>query len=66
MYELTVEDMCCGHCVGRVKKAVQGVDGGASVKVDLATRRVTIDSEAELEKIVAAIDAAGYPVSARS
>jgi Cu+-exporting ATPase len=66
MYELTVEDMSCGHCVGRVTKAVQGVDGGASVKVDLATRRVTIDSEAELEKIVAAIDAAGYPVSARS
>jgi Cu+-exporting ATPase len=66
MYELTVEDMSCGHCVGRVTKAVQGVDAGASVKVDLPTRRVTIDSGADLEQIVAAIDAAGYPVSARS
>jgi Cu+-exporting ATPase len=52
--------------VGRVTKAVQGVDAGASVKVDLPTRRVTIDSGADLEQIVAAIDAAGYPVSARS
>jgi Cu+-exporting ATPase len=66
MHTLTVEDMSCGHCVGRVTKAVQGVDEAAKVSVDLQTRRVTIDSEADLERIVAAIDAAGYPVSARS
>ena len=66
MYELTVEDMSCGHCVGRVTKAVQGVDGAAQVKIDLAARRVTVDSEADLDEIVAAIDATGYPVSARS
>jgi Cu+-exporting ATPase len=66
MYELTVEGMSCGHCVGRVTKAVQGVDAAAQVKVDLASKRVSIDSKAGLEQIVAAIDAAGYPVSARS
>jgi Cu+-exporting ATPase len=62
MYELLVDGMSCGHCVGRVTKAVQGVDGEAKVTVDLPTRKVTVDSGAELARIAAAIDAAGYPV----
>ncbi|MCA1245728.1 heavy metal translocating P-type ATPase [Massilia sp. MS-15] len=66
MFELTVEDMSCGHCVGRVTKAVQGIDPAAQVAVDLPAKRVRIDSEADLERIVAAIDAAGYPVSAKA
>ena len=66
MYELTVEGMSCGHCVGRVTKSVQGVDAGAKVEVDLATKKVRIDSAAELGRIAAAIDEAGYPVTARS
>ena len=66
MIELTVEGMSCGHCVGRVTKTVQGLDENAKVEIDLATKKVRIDSAAELERIVAAIDAAGYPVTARS
>ena len=62
MYELTVEDMTCKHCVGRVTKAVQGVDSGAAVEIDLATGKVKIDSTAKLERIAQAIDEAGYPV----
>jgi Cu+-exporting ATPase len=66
MYELTVEDMTCKHCVGRVTKAVQGVDQDAKVDIDLATKKVKIDSQADLDRIAAAIDEAGYPVSAQS
>ncbi|MFC0254032.1 heavy metal translocating P-type ATPase [Massilia consociata] len=66
MYELTVDGMSCGHCVGRVTKSVQGVDEAAKVNVDLPTKKVTIDSSADLDRIVAAIDAAGYPVTARA
>jgi len=66
MYELTVEDMSCGHCVGRVTKSVQAVDKEAKVEVDLATKKVKIDSTADLDAIAQAIDAAGYPVTARS
>ncbi|WP_229408496.1 heavy metal translocating P-type ATPase [Massilia yuzhufengensis] len=65
-HELTVEGMSCGHCAGRVTASVQGVDPAAQVRVDLATKRVQVDSGAQLDSIVAAIDAAGYPVSARS
>jgi Cu+-exporting ATPase len=66
MYELTVEDMTCKHCVGRVTKAVQGVDPQATVDIDLATKRVKVDSKGDLDKIAAAIDEAGYPVTARA
>jgi Cu+-exporting ATPase len=66
MYELTVEDMTCKHCVGRVTKAVQEIDGEAKVDIDLPSKKVKIDSQADLDRIVQAIDAAGYPVSARN
>ena len=65
MYELTVEDMSCGHCVGRVTKSVHALDKDAKVEVDLPTKKVTIDSTADLDAIAQAIDAAGYPVTAR-
>ena len=62
MYELLVDGMSCGHCVGRVTKAVQGVDEVARVEIDLPGRKVTVDSGADLARIAAAIEAAGYPV----
>ena len=65
MYELTVEDMSCGHCVGRVTKSVQALDKDAKIEVDLPTKKVTIDSTADLDAIAQAIDAAGYPVTER-
>jgi Cu+-exporting ATPase len=64
-YELTVEGMSCGHCVGRVTKSVQDLDQQAKVTVDLPTKKVSIDSSADLERIAAAIDGAGYPVTER-
>ena len=66
MYELTVDGMSCGHCVGRVTQSVQGVDPNAKVAIDLPTKKVRIDSHADLDKIAGAIDAAGYPVTARN
>ena len=66
MYELTVEGMSCQHCVGRVTKSVQAVDADAKVAIDLDKASVRIDSRADLDRIVAAIDGAGYPVTARA
>jgi Cu+-exporting ATPase len=66
MYQLTVDGMSCAHCTGRVTKAVQAIDQGATVAIDLATKRVTIDSSASVDVLADAIDEAGYPVLARS
>ena len=65
MYELTVKGMSCGHCVDRVTKTVQGLDENAKVEIDLASKKVRIESRADLERIAAAIDEAGYPVTGR-
>jgi len=64
MYELTVADMTCKHCVGRVTAAVHAVDPAATVNIDLASGKVRIDSALEVAPLAAAIDSAGYPVTA--
>lgn len=64
MYELQVEDMSCGHCVSKVTKTVLDVDAAAKVEVDLAQRKVRVQSNAALEDIAEAITDAGYPVTA--
>lgn len=62
MYELQVEEMSCGHCASTVTKSVQALDAQAKVEVDLAQRKVRVQSTEELNKIAAAIVAAGFPV----
>ena len=64
MYELQVDNMSCGHCVRAVTEAVQELDAEAQVVVDLAAKKVTVDSTAALPSISAAIEEAGYPVKA--
>lgn len=63
MYQLQVENMSCGHCVGAVTRAVREVDANAQVEIDLASKTVKIDSSGPLEQIAAAIAEAGYPVA---
>ena len=62
MYQLQVENMSCGHCVGAVTKAVQAIDPAAKVEVDLASKTVKIDSASALQPLKSAIADAGYPV----
>ncbi len=64
MYELQVEGMRCGGCVRNVTKTVQSIDSNAKVDVDLASRKVRIDSRASLNTVKSAIAEAGYPVTA--
>ena len=63
--QFNVKDMSCGHCVASVKKAVQSVDPGAEVDVDLKAGLVSVESDADAEKIGASIAAAGYPTEIR-
>ncbi|MBV4501803.1 heavy-metal-associated domain-containing protein [Pseudomonas shirazensis] len=60
MQVFNVQGMTCGHCVKAVTAAVQGQDAKAEVKVDLATRQVTVDSQLSSEQILAAIREEGY------
>jgi copper chaperone len=61
MLELKVDDMTCGHCVGAVTKAVKELDPKATVRVDLGTKRVSVESAKPASEIMRAIEDAGYP-----
>jgi copper chaperone len=61
MIVFNVSDMTCGHCVGVITKAVQGVDPSASVKVDLSMQRVEIhDASISAQALAQAIRDEGY------
>lgn len=61
MTTFEVKGMTCGHCVGAITKAVKAVDPGATVQIDLATHRVTIDpADADAAQLSEALKNAGY------
>lgn len=64
MLKLNVPDVACGHCVGTVTKAVQGVGSEAAVTVDLSSKIVTIETAVDAARISQAVEAAGYPNNA--
>lgn len=65
MIEFTVGDMTCGHCASTITRAVKEVDAAGRCEVDLATRRVRIESSHPAEDFREAIAEAGYtPVAA--
>lgn len=61
----TVIGMTCGHCVSSVRDEVGGIPGVTAVDVDLATGRVTIESETQVDAgaINDAVAEAGYEVA---
>jgi copper chaperone len=62
---LTVPGMTCGHCEAAVKSEVTKVSGVSGVAVDLITKIVTVSGEGlDRAAVVAAIDEAGYEVTA--
>ena len=65
MIEFQVNDMTCGHCVAAISRAVKDVDAQGRVDVDLAAKRVRIESTHPAEEFREAIEEAGYtPVAA--
>ena len=61
---ITVEGMMCMKCVAHVKAALEGVKGVKSVEVDLDAKTATVvaPENVRLDKLVAAVTAAGYQV----
>lgn len=59
-----VEGMTCEHCVASVREEVSLIPGVTVVDVDLATGRLTVTAEGELddEVVHAAVRNAGYDI----
>ena len=61
--EFAVEGMTCAHCVRAITKAIQALDPGARVAVDIAAGTVDIDGGVDPGLATAAIEAEGYRVA---
>lgn len=60
MQNYKIDNMTCGHCAGNVQKAILSVDPQATVKVDLGSRVVSVETVAAPGPIAEALKAAGY------
>jgi copper chaperone len=64
MIEFELQDMTCGHCAGMVNRTVKLVDPEAKIEVDVASKKVKIDSSEDCAAFVEALTEAGYPPAA--
>lgn len=65
---LPIEGMTCASCVGRIERALKAVPGVETVSVNLATERASITTQSAVarEKLVEAVENAGYSVPEQS
>jgi Cu+-exporting ATPase len=64
-FSLPVEGMTCDHCVTTVRRALEGIDGVRSAKVDLAAGRAEVEAmpgTVDVGRLKDAIEEVGYVV----
>lgn len=62
MQVFNVQGMSCGHCVRAITQALQNKDPAATVRVDLATKEVGVESRLSSEEVINLISEEGYAV----
>ena len=60
MKQYEVTGMSCAACSARVEKAVSKVEGVTSCSVNLLTNSMGVEGSAEAQKVIEAVEAAGY------
>jgi copper chaperone CopZ len=61
---LSIDGMSCGHCVARVRKALEAVQGVTVADVQVGSARIDVDKDEIVNAAVRAVADAGF--SARS
>jgi copper chaperone len=61
---ITVEGMSCGGCEQTVEEALMGVSGVENATADRESNTVTVEGDAAIEDLVAAVEDAGYAAAA--
>ena len=56
-----IENMTCGGCARSVTRAIQKVDPGAEVAIDVEARLVEVRSAKAAGEVARALDAVGFP-----
>lgn len=61
-FDVDVENIKCGGCVGSIVSGLKALEGVVAVHVDVAQGRVTIDGDAALQPVVCELlKKLGYP-----
>ena len=63
--KLTIGGMTCEHCAGRVKKALEAVNGVSGVKIKLKEKLAVLEADASVtnELLKSAVEDAGYELT---
>ena len=59
--EFNIPAMSCGHCAGVISQTVKALDPSAQVNVDLASKKVVVESSQDRHIVAKALAEAGYP-----
>ena len=59
--KLHIENMSCSGCARGVTATIQAIDPNAQVDVDLATKLVTVKTNASVEQITTALAEDDFP-----
>ena len=57
---LHVPGMSCGHCTAAITKEITALDTSASVRANLDSRTVDVDTSCTISAVVEAIKTSGY------
>lgn len=55
-----VLDMSCGGCANAITRAVNGIDPAAKLTIDVDAKLVTVNSTLVPDRVLTAIEAAGF------
>ncbi len=64
MLVFDIPNMSCGHCERAITEAVKGLDPRATVRADLDSKKVEVDTTADRQAVVARLTDAGYSPTA--
>lgn len=59
--KLFIKNMNCGGCARGVTAIIQDVDPHAAVSIELSTKVVSVETQASIEQVMAALAGSGFP-----
>ncbi len=65
-YTFSVPDMSCNHCKMRIEKAMNDSGKVSSLNIDLASKKVNLESALSESELIKLFDEAGYDAEASS
>jgi copper chaperone len=60
MYEFNVPGIHCGGCAKTITRVLGELDASAKIDVDLESKRVSVETSASREAVVARLSEAGF------